>query len=577
MEHGEHRGGPSLAAVDFDALLREVLARMEGALDHQARLQLLLDAVVTMAGDLTLDGVLARIVSIAGQLVDARYAALGVLASGTGRGLRTFVHHGMETEVVMRIGELPTGHGLLGLLIDDPRPIRLHDIAAHPASYGFPADHPPMRSFLGVPVRIRDKVFGNLYLTEKAGGSDFTDADQDVVIALAAAAGVVIENATLYEEAEHRQAWLTATAEIAALLAGDSGAELALQAVADRARAVSGADVAWVVTGSDAVSLRLEVVSGAPVDLDAMQQLRMEDSLASVVVRSGEAVAVEDVAEDARAVDPSSIDGWPQLGPVMVVPLRSGRGVEGVLSLAWTKANAEGFRRVDPSMPASFAEQATLALQVARSRADQARLTVFEDRDRIGQDLHDLVIQRLFAVGLGLQSIANLAHEPQVTARLEQAIDDLDGTIKDIRRTIFSLGAMEEASDVQSEVERLVERAGATMKLRPRLTIEGPLRTAVAPDVVPDLLAVLGEALTNVARHARASSVDVHVRVAASCVSVTVSDDGQGMDLEAPQSGLDNMRKRAVKHGGDVAVESASGSGTTVTWTVPSNPHATGS
>ncbi|MBL0748364.1 GAF domain-containing sensor histidine kinase [Nocardioides baculatus] len=581
MEHGQHAdhsddaapvAEPALGAVAFDDLLREVLSRMEGALDHQARLRLLLDAVVTVAGDLTLDGVLARIVAAAGQLVDAQYAALGVLDSGSGRGLRTFVHHGMDSEVVMQIGELPTGHGLLGLLIDDPRPIRLHDISAHPVSYGFPPHHPPMRSFLGVPIRIRDKVFGNLYLTEKAGGADFTDIDQEVVVALAAAAGVAIENATLYEEAEHRQAWLTATAEIAALLAADTGGDLALQAVADRARAVSGADVSWVVTGSDAASLRLEVVSGAPVDPDAMKRLRMEDSLASLVVHTGQAVAVEDVAADDRAVDPSSIDGWPQLGPVMVVPLRSGRGVEGVLSLAWTKANAEGFRRVDPALPASFAEQATLALQLARSRADQALLTVFEDRDRIGRDLHDLVIQRLFAVGLGLQSLAHMSHDPQVGPRLEQAIDDLDGTIKDIRRAIFSLGAMETAPDVQSEIERLVDRAGATMKLRPRLTIDGPLRTAVTPAVAPDLLAVLGEALTNVARHARAGTVDVHVRADAATVSLTVADDGQGMDPAAPQSGLDNMRKRAVKHGGEVTVASAPGSGTTVTWSVPTTP-----
>jgi signal transduction histidine kinase len=313
------------------------------------------------------------------------------------------------------------------------------------------------------------------------------------------------------------------------------------------------------------------------VDLEAMQGLRLEDSLASLVVRSGEAIAVEDVAADPRAVDPSSIDGWPQLGPVMVVPLRSGRGVEGALSLGWTKANAEGFQRVAPALPTSFAEQATLALQVARSQVDRARLTVFEDRDRIGQDLHDLVIQRLFAVGLGLQSITNLTHEPQVAARLEQAIDDLDGTIKDIRRTIFSLGAIEAASDVQSEVERLVERAGATMKLRPRLTIDGPLRTAVAPVVVPDLLAVLGEALANAARHAGARPVEVQVRVDASCVSVTVADDGVGMDPEAPRSGLDNMRTRALKQGGDVVVESAPGAGTTVRWTVPCTPPAGGS
>ena len=171
---GDHLEPPApsgLLEVEFDDLLREVLRRVEGVLDEQARLRLLLDAVVTMAADLTLDGVLARIVAVASSLVDARYAALGVLDVGDARRLRTFIHHGISEDEVVEIGELPTGHGLLGLLIDEPRPIRLHDIAAHPASYGFPPHHPPMSSFLGVPVRIRDKVFGNLYLTEKAGGA----------------------------------------------------------------------------------------------------------------------------------------------------------------------------------------------------------------------------------------------------------------------------------------------------------------------------------------------------------------------------------------------------------------------
>ncbi|PUA79333.1 GAF domain-containing sensor histidine kinase [Nocardioides currus] len=583
MEHGarpgprggEHLAGSSLGEVEFEDLLREVLGRMEGALDQQARLRLLLDAVVTMAGDLTLDGVLARIVSIAGQLVDARYAALGVLASGDERRLRTFVHHGMEADVVDRIGALPTGHGLLGLLIDDPRPIRLRDIAAHPASYGFPEGHPPMSSFLGVPIRVRERVFGNLYLTEKVGGTDFTEIDEDVVIALAAAAGVAIENATLYQEAEHRQTWLTATAEIAALLAGESDADHGLQAVADRARSVSGADVAWIVTGADPSALCFAVVSGAPVDLEAMRRLPMEESLASVVIRTGEPVSVDDLASDERAVDPSSIEGWPELGPVVMVPLRSGQGVEGVLSLAWTPAHAEGFRRVDAALPASFAEQAALALHVARSRAYRQRLTLFEDRDRIGRDLHDLVIQRLFAVGLGLQSAATLTTDAELGGRLAQAIDDLDDTIKDIRRTIFSLGAMDSAADVQSEIERLVARAGSTMKIRPSLRLDGPLRTALSVDVVPDLLAVLGEALTNISRHAHASEVDVRIGVDGRLVTLTVSDNGRGVDTEAPRSGLDNMRARALRHGGTFVVESAAGTGTTVEWTVPAMPTPT--
>src|SRR4051812_49414005 len=268
---GDHRAESeaALSDVEFDDLLREVLGRVQGVLDEQARLRLLLDAVVTMAADLTLDGVLSRIVSIASTLVDAQYAALGVLDLGPKRRLRTFVHHGMGSDVVAEIGDLPTGHGLLGLLIDDPRPIRLHDIAAHPASYGFPEHHPPMSSFLGVPVRIRDQVFGNLYLTEKPGG-DFTPEDEEIVVALAAAAGVAIENARLYEEAGRREEWLEATAEISGLLSGSGVVEDALQVVADRARQVSGADVAWLATGTpDDVELR--ALSGPAVTLADMR------------------------------------------------------------------------------------------------------------------------------------------------------------------------------------------------------------------------------------------------------------------------------------------------------------------
>jgi len=549
-------------------LLREALDRVEGALDEQARLRLLLDAVVTMAADLTLDGVLARIVSIASSLVDAKYAALGVLDVGPERRLRTFIHHGIAEDRVVEIGVLPTGHGLLGLLIDDPRPIRLHDIAAHPASYGFPEHHPPMSSFLGVPVRIRDQVFGNLYLTEKAGGGDFTDQDENIVIALAAAAGVVVENARLYEEAAQRELWLSATAEITALLADVSTGETALQAVADRAREVSGADVAWVVAGADSQSLELRVVSGAEADLERLHALPFEVSLASHVVSTGEAVSVLDLGSDPRAVDPSSVPGMPRLGPALVVPLGSRTGIEGVLALAWTPARADGFRTVDPALPASFAEQAALAIQVARSRENQQRMTLFEDRDRIGRDLHDLVIQRLFAVGLSLQGAVRGTTDSEVASRLERAVDDLDDTIKDIRRTIFALGSMDASADVQTEITRIVDRAAATMKFRPTLRFEGAVRTLIHATLAPDLLAVLGEALSNASRHAHASRVDVLVS-AGDAVVVQVSDDGTGLPQEVAESGLRNMRERAVRLGGSFVISPTPGGGTTVSWTVP--------
>lgn len=292
-----------LGDVEFDDLLREVLSRVHGVLDEQARLRLLLDAVVTMAADLTLDGVLSRIVLIASNLVDAQYAALGVLDVGRERRLRTFIHHGMTDEQVVEIGELPSGHGLLGLIIDEPEPLRLHDLTAHPASHGIPAGHPPMSSFLGVPVRIRDRVFGNLYLTEKVGDVDFTEQDKTIVVALAAAAGVAIENARLYEEAAQRQEWLSATAEIAGVLADPASGQDALQIVADRARSVAGADAAWVVSGRDPETLVLEVLSGVDGNHEALRGTSMSESLSARVVRSQEAVTVADLAAEPGAVD----------------------------------------------------------------------------------------------------------------------------------------------------------------------------------------------------------------------------------------------------------------------------------
>jgi signal transduction histidine kinase len=557
-----------LGGVDFDDLPREVRERVQGAIEEEGRLRLLLDAVVTMAADRTLDGVLSHIVGIASRLVDARYAALGVLDVGPQRRLRTFLHQGLSEEVVQQIGDLPTGHGLLGLLIDDPRPVRLHDIQSHPASYGFPPHHPPMSSFLGVPVRTRDRVFGNLYLTEKAGGGSFTEDDERVVVALATAAGVAIENARLYEEAAQRESWLAATAEITALLAAEPTGVDPLQVVADRAREVAGADVAWVVSGADAHSLELRVVSGAPADREAMRRVSMKESIASMVVRSGEPMTVTDLASDPRAVDPSSIPGWPQLGPAMIVPLRSGAEVDGALAMAWTPERFESFDAVVPAMPASFAEHAALAIRLSRAREAQHRLALFEDRDRIARDLHDLVIQRLFAVGLGLEGASRLVESPELAGRLSRAVDDLDGTIKDIRRTIFALGSLDASTDVQTEIERIIDRAAATLKFRPRLRLDGPLRSAVTDDLAPDLLAVLGEALSNASRHAHARSVDVQVS-AGDAVVVRVVDDGKGMAGDELEGGLANMRDRARKHGGTLTIRSHPGDGTTITWSVP--------
>lgn len=532
------------------------------------RSQALIEAVVAVASDLTLDGVLERILAAAETLADAQYVALGIIDPDTGARLRHFIHRGMEEELVEKIGEPPTGQGLLGVLVDDPRPLRLTDLTTHPRASRFPAHHPVMTSFLGVPIRVRDRVFGNLYLTDKRGGGPFTDEDEQVLLVLAAAAGTAIDNARTYARTEQRRAWLSATTSIIASLASGASTADALHLVADKAREVAGADVAWVVT-KQPTGLFLELVSGAPVDVGQMRRLSFRRSLASLVMASGEPLAVPDLESDERALDVSRIAGWPRLGPVVVVPLTAPGGPAGVLSLGWTHEAAGAFHELDPLLPASFAEQASLAIQVADARAARQQLQIYEDRDRIGRDLHDLVIQRLFATGLSIQRAARMAADsPDLAARLEHAVDALDDTIGDIRRTIFSLGSGPEAGDVEAEVGQLVARAASTLKFRPHLRIDGPLRSLVGPSLEHDLLAVLGEALSNASRHARATSVDVGITVG-DALEVRVSDNGVGISPGAVESGLGNLRRRASRYQGTCDVRSAVGGGTTVVWRVP--------
>ncbi|GAB3659720.1 two-component system sensor histidine kinase [Nocardioides korecus] len=541
-------------------------------LDEVARWELLLDAVVTMGADLSLDGLLQRIVAAARTLAGARYAALGVLGPGPERRLRSFVHRGIDPERSASIGDLPAGHGLLGQIFERPEPLRLHDLGEHPASYGFPPHHPPMHSFLGVPVRTRDQVFGNLYLTEKVGGGDFTEQDERIVIALAAAAGVAVENATLYAAARRGQRWMEATAEITTLIAAAPTDADALQLVADRARDLAGAEVVWVVSGPDPASMQFRVVSGGTVDLVRLAELPLDRSVAREVVESGVPQVRERLQDDPRQQTAlRQVPGWPDLTSAMLLPLSAATGWTGVLCLGWTDAQAGRAAELDPALPAGFAEQAALSIQLARSRAQAQQLAVLKDRDRIGRDLHDLVIQRLFAVGLSLQGAARLSESPALTRRVEQAVDDLDATIKDIRRTIFELGTAEEAADLQSVVTRLVERAAHSLGARPRLLLSGPIRTRVPPDLAAEVVAVLTEALSNLVRHARADRLEVSVSVEDGLV-VEVVDNGVGLPEHVVESGLSNLRERALRHGGTLTLSVPPGGGTCLRWAVPLAP-----
>ncbi|GAC1383394.1 MAG: two-component system sensor histidine kinase [Marmoricola sp.] len=566
-EGSPERVGTPLAQPPLDAALEEVLQRVEGILDDQERWRVLLDAVVTMAADLSVDQLLGRIVRIAANLSGARYAALGVLDERHPE-LRLFITHGLDESAAEAIGARPKGHGLLGLIIEHPEPVRLHDIAAHPASYGFPPNHPPMTSFLGVPVRTRGSVFGNLYLTEKVDGEDFTEKDEQIVIALAAAAGVAIENARLHEEAVRRESWLTATAEITAVLTRSRVASDALRVIADRARSLSAADVAWIVAGEDN-ELALEAVSGAEVDPARAAQLDLSDSLAMSVAHSGEPAMVEDFSTDPHVLDLAAHLGWPSLGPVLMVPLRTRSGTSGVLALGWTHANGRAATELDPALPRMFAEQTALALEVVRSRRDEQRLALFEDRDRIARDLHDLVIQRLFALGLSLQAGIRGDLDAAGQAKIDNVVDELDATIREIRGTIFALNTSERSgSDVQTEVLRIIDRSANTLSFRPQFRLDGPLRTGVPPAVAGDMLAVLAELLSNAARHAHPSRVEVQIDVG-SRLLLQVTDDGIGIGHDSRRSGLANVAARAERWGGNCRITPGKPTGTCVTWTVP--------
>jgi signal transduction histidine kinase len=423
-----------------------------------------------------------------------------------------------------------------------------------------------------VPVRIRDQVFGNLYLTEKRGGESFTSEDEQVVVALAAAAGVVIQNARLYEEASRRQRWLEGAAEITAALLGDVNREQALQLVADRAREVAGADVAAVLLREEETDdLIVSVISGSQGSALPGTVVPAGQGLVGVVMQTGERIVTADPIHDPRYDDGGFIAAlaWPEMGPTMDLPLCMDNTLAGVLVLVWDESREQAFVDTDVAMAEAFAEQAALALQVATAREDQSRLAVFEDRDRIGRDLHDLVIQRLFAIGLTLENVVRLSTRPEITNRVTAAVDDIDETIKDIRRSIFGLGSgRASVTELRTELGRILDEEAVVLGFRPRFSTDGPIDSAVPDQVRPHLLAVVREALSNTARHAKASSVTVVCQVGTD-VLLTVTDDGIGIADDVQVSGLRNMRDRAESLGGTFEAERVPEGGTRVVWTVP--------
>ncbi|QAY71761.1 GAF domain-containing protein [Xylanimonas protaetiae] len=526
---------------------------------------LLLEAVVDVGRGLELGATLQRLVEAAAHLADARYAALGILDDAGHIG--QFLTVGMEPGQVSAVGHHPTGRGILGELIRDPRPLRLSDLQQDPRAVGFPPNHPPMHTFLGVPLQVHGAPFGNLYLTGKRGGTDFTDADQRRIEALAAAASVAVENARLYDDARLRERWAVASDEISRrLLAGDAPDEV-LDLVAFHAAQVAGADVAALTVPDDA-GLRVRAVFGADDVLGAV--VSAEGSFAGEVYRTGLPVVVVDAAAEPRgAFALGAMDE--QVGPLAALPLGEPGHTRGVLSvgrrqgrLAYTDIVVEALQ--------GFAAQAAVALELAEHRRDAERLAVVRDRDRIARDLHDLAIQRLFATGLGLQGVArrlDRADDPDDAARVWAAVDEVDETIGLIRTTIRGLQPPDDDArrvGVRSRVIAEVEGAARALGFPPALRFEGPVDALVPPVTADHLVAVVRESLSNVARHAHATRVEVLLS-AGEDLTLTVADDGVGIAPGARLSGLANLRTRARELGGTFAL--GGDPGTRLRWQVP--------
>lgn len=550
-------------------------------------------AFVGIAGGLELASTLRRIVQEAVELTDSTYGALGVL--GIDGEVTEFIHVGLDREIAENLGQPPQGKGILGVIIEDPVALRLEDLSAHHASVGFPPGHPPMHSFLGVPVRVGGSVFGNLYLTEKRGGAFFTEEDERLVEALAAAAAVAIENARLYESSRRREEWQQAVADIATAVLSSVDGEEVIPLLAHHARAISGADACVVALPDSTGQLIAEVVE----EYDAYKIFRSPDPRWAVhrsrqrTLRSpafdglaqewiGREIPVHSLLHEAMKQKQTlrqtgallNIDQPRTFGSIVAIPMVSDDEAIAVFALIWDidvmNPNPDALKSVE-----SFAAQAAVTLVLAESQREHERLAIYEDRDRIARDLHDLVIQRLFATGMSLQGALRLGDVSEgVEDRISRAVDELDETIREIRQTIFALHEPTSgpASGVRGRVLRETAQSGALLGFDPSVRFVGPVDSLVSDRISEHLIAALREALSNAVKHAQANRIDVMVEVDPATVVLMVTDDGVGISPTGPsrRSGVANLSARAQELGGSCLMErAAEHGGTRLVWRVP--------
>ena len=561
MSDGHPIDFPDEPRGELDLALDNLVARARDVLKIQGRLRSLLRANQAIVEQLDLPVVLERIVASAVELVGAKYGALGVIAADG--SLEQFINVGMTPDQIIAIGHLPEGHGLLGALIKDPHSIRLENLSDDDRSTGFPTGHPPMGAFLGVPVRVRDEVYGNLYLSN-ADTRAFSAEDEQLVTALAATAGVAIENARLYAETQRRQAWSAASAEFTAnLLAPESGDAVAI--LAGRILELSAADVVWVLLPDDnPAELVISIARGEDERKMQGSFITEIDSMAASIIRGGVPRQVDDGIDLGFTLS----DGR-SLGPAMAVPLMTDGLAEGVLLVARMHGGLP-FAVTDLEMAADFAGQASVAMELEAARADRQRMVILEDRGRIARDLHDHVIQQLFGTGLELQSIAGALPMGPASDRIIQSVTNLDATISQIRTIIFALSAQasETPTSVRHWIIDLANELAPALASTPTVSFAGPVDLIVTNDLADDVLAVAREALVNVIKHADASRTSLSLAVREGQVYLEIVDDGCGFGEGTRRSGVANLEHRAVSRGGVFAIESGA-NGTRLLWQVP--------
>jgi signal transduction histidine kinase len=529
----------------------------------EPRLRRLLDAVPHVVGELELAHVLERIIEAAVELVDARWGALGVIApDGT---LEQFVHVGMAPPEVRAVGHLPEGHGLLGAVIDSGEAIRLPHLRDDPRSVGFPAHHPPMDAFLGVPIRVREQVFGNLYLTNQDGGPEFSADDQLLVGSLAAIAAIAIENARLFQQEVRRERWSTALAEVTAALLSEDTVDV-LAVLAERVASVIESELVCVIVadGDDhgEPMLRVDTARGNGADEIVGRRYPAADTL------SGRAIATGALASTSPGELPGESVVRSGQSAAMALPVRSGDQVLGALSV-YRSVEAPLFTDAERAMAADFALQAGVAIQLARGRADRERLALVDERARIARDLHDHVIQRLFGTGLSLQAIA--ARSPEAADAIGAQVDAIDAAIGEIRTAIFALASRPSSSGaLRHRVLDVAADATPGLANPPLVTFAGPVDLLVTGDLADDVLAVVRECLANATRHADATRVEVSVAVHDETVIVTVDDDGVGLPTRPRRaSGTRNLEERATRRGGTFELSTRPEGGTRARWAAP--------